>query len=95
MHPEWLVAIRLTMRRDFCDVLESHQSGDVQKEDAMTEGKVNVAIIGLGFGTQFIPIYKRHKQAHMYAICRRSAKEKATRIRHLDPRRRRGRRAGH
>jgi predicted dehydrogenase len=41
----------------------------------MTDDKVNVAIIGLGFGTQFIPIYKRHKQANMYAICRRSEKE--------------------
>ncbi len=41
----------------------------------MAKGKVNVAIIGLGFGTQFIPIYKRHKQANMYAICRRSEKE--------------------
>ena len=34
--------------------------------------KVNVAIVGLGFGVQFIPIYKRHPQANMYAICRRS-----------------------
>lgn len=41
----------------------------------MAKSKVNVAIIGLGFGTQFIPIYKRHKQANMYAICRRSEKE--------------------
>jgi predicted dehydrogenase len=41
----------------------------------MAEGKVNVAIIGLGFGTQFIPIYKRHKQVNMYAICRRSETE--------------------
>jgi len=41
----------------------------------MAKNKVNVAIIGLGFGTQFIPIYKRHQQADMYAICRRSEKE--------------------
>jgi len=41
----------------------------------MAKSKVNVAIIGLGFGTQFIPIYKRHNQANMYAICRRSEKE--------------------
>jgi len=41
----------------------------------MAENKVNVAIIGLGFGTQFIPIYKRHRQANMYAICRRSEQE--------------------
>jgi len=38
----------------------------------MAQDKVNVAIIGLGFGTQFIPIYKRHRQANMLAICRRS-----------------------
>lgn len=41
----------------------------------MAEDKVNVAIIGLGFGTQFIPIYKRHRQANMHAICRRSETE--------------------
>ena len=34
--------------------------------------KKNVAIIGLGFGTQFIPIYQRHPLVNMYAICRRS-----------------------
>ena len=38
----------------------------------MSKGKVNVAIVGLGFGAQFIPIYKRHPLANMYAICRRS-----------------------
>ena len=40
----------------------------------MAKDKLNVAIIGLGFGTQFIPIYQRHPQANMYAICRRSEK---------------------
>jgi predicted dehydrogenase len=38
----------------------------------MTNNKINVAIVGLGFGTQFIPIYKRHPNTNMYAICRRS-----------------------
>ena len=38
----------------------------------MKAGELNVAIVGLGFGTQFIPIYKRHPGANMYAICRRS-----------------------
>ena len=33
--------------------------------------KLNVAIIGLGFGAEFIPIYKRHPGANMYAICQR------------------------
>ena len=32
----------------------------------------NVAIIGLGFGAEFIPIYQRHPQANMYAICQRT-----------------------
>ncbi|HEY2414327.1 MAG TPA: Gfo/Idh/MocA family oxidoreductase [Pirellulaceae bacterium] len=34
--------------------------------------KVNVAIIGLGFGAEFIPIYQAHPDAHMYAICQRN-----------------------
>ena len=38
----------------------------------MSKDKVNVAIVGLGFGAQFIPIYKRHPLTNMYAICRRS-----------------------
>jgi predicted dehydrogenase len=33
---------------------------------------VNVAIVGLGFGAEFIPIYQRHPNANMYAICQRS-----------------------
>ena len=38
----------------------------------MEKNRVNAAIVGLGFGTQFIPIYKRHPGTNMYAICRRS-----------------------
>src|SRR4029079_17118768 len=34
-----------------------------------------VAIVGLGFGAEFIPIYQRHPNAEMYAICRRNKKE--------------------
>lgn len=34
--------------------------------------KINVAIIGLGFGAEFIPIYQNHPNANMYAICQRS-----------------------
>ena len=37
--------------------------------------KVNVAIIGLGFGAEFIPIYQSHQNANMYAICRRDESE--------------------
>ena len=41
----------------------------------MSEKKIRVAIIGLGFGAEFIPIYQRHPNAEMYAICRRDKKE--------------------
>jgi predicted dehydrogenase len=34
--------------------------------------RISVAIVGLGFGAEFIPIYQRHPHAHMYAICRRT-----------------------
>jgi len=34
--------------------------------------KINVAIIGLGFGAEFIPIYQQHPNANMYAICQRT-----------------------
>lgn len=33
-----------------------------------------VAIIGLGFGAEFIPIYQRHPHAEMAAICQRNPK---------------------
>ena len=34
--------------------------------------KINIAIVGLGFGAEFIPIYQRHPSATMYAICQRN-----------------------
>lgn len=34
--------------------------------------KVRVAIVGLGFGAEFIPIYQRHPQAELIAVCQRS-----------------------
>ena len=37
--------------------------------------KIRVAIIGLGFGAEFIPIYQNHPHAEMYALCRRNQKE--------------------
>jgi len=37
--------------------------------------KIRVAIVGLGFGAEFIPIYQAHSHAEMYAICRRDKKE--------------------
>ncbi|MEI7923702.1 MAG: Gfo/Idh/MocA family oxidoreductase [Planctomycetota bacterium] len=35
---------------------------------------LRVAIIGLGFGAEFIPIYQNYPGAEMYAICRRDTK---------------------
>ena len=33
-----------------------------------------MAIVGLGFGAEFIPIYQSHPHAEMYAICQRLRK---------------------
>ena len=41
----------------------------------MGERKINIAIVGLGFGSEFIPIYQRHPKANMYAICQRTKKK--------------------
>jgi predicted dehydrogenase len=43
-----------------------------QQNFIMTQKKINIAIIGLGFGAEFIPIYQKHPLANMYAICQRS-----------------------
>jgi len=37
--------------------------------------QVKVAIVGLGFGAEFIPLYQGHPQAEMYAICQRDEKK--------------------
>jgi predicted dehydrogenase len=41
----------------------------------MAGKKINIAIVGLGFGAEFIPIYQRHPQANLYAICQRTRKK--------------------
>lgn len=38
----------------------------------MSNKKVRVAIIGLGFGAEFIPIYQKHPDAEIVAICQRT-----------------------
>ena len=38
----------------------------------MSNEQINIAIVGLGFGAEFIPIYKRHPNANMAAICQRT-----------------------
>ena len=39
-----------------------------------SEKPIRVAIIGLGFGAEFIPIYQKYPGAEIYAICRRDRK---------------------
>ncbi|MCB0717805.1 MAG: Gfo/Idh/MocA family oxidoreductase [Bacteroidetes bacterium] len=34
--------------------------------------KIKVAVVGLGFGAEFIPIYQRHPDAELHAICQRN-----------------------
>ena len=41
----------------------------------MSGKRVNVAMVGLGFGAEFLPIYLSHPQANVQAICRRNEKE--------------------
>ena len=41
----------------------------------MADKKIRVAIVGLGFGAEFIPIYQNHPYAEMTAICRRNKGE--------------------
>src|SRR5262245_54527250 len=41
----------------------------------MSTRKINVAIVGLGFGAEFIPIYQRHPHTNMYAICQRTTEK--------------------
>ncbi len=39
-----------------------------------SDRNIRVAIIGLGFGAEFIPIYQNYPGVELYAICRRSRK---------------------
>lgn len=44
-------------------------------EQSLMSKSVNVAMIGLGFGAEFIPIYQAHPNTHVAAICRRNEEE--------------------
>ncbi|KAA5545416.1 Gfo/Idh/MocA family oxidoreductase [Roseiconus nitratireducens] len=41
----------------------------------MTDTKLKMAMVGLGFGSEFIPIYQAHPDADVIAICRRNETE--------------------
>ena len=38
----------------------------------MRRDKLNIAIVGLGFGKEFIPIYQKHPDTNMYAVCQQT-----------------------
>ncbi len=38
----------------------------------MSNRKINIAVVGLGFGAEFIPIWQRHPETNCYAICQRN-----------------------
>jgi predicted dehydrogenase len=38
----------------------------------MNDKKINVAIVGLGFGAEFIPIYQKYANTNLVAICQRT-----------------------
>ena len=37
--------------------------------------KVRIAVVGLGFGAEFVPVYQKHPDAGCYAICQRDKKK--------------------
>ena len=53
--------------------LPTHRIHSQTKENVSMAGEkpIRVAIVGLGFGAEFIPIYQKYPGAEMYAICRR------------------------
>jgi predicted dehydrogenase len=38
----------------------------------MNKAKINIGIVGLGFGAEFIPIYQGHPRANLHSICQRN-----------------------
>src|SRR5262245_45987780 len=44
-----------------------------RRQELSYMAKVRAAIIGLGFGAEFIPIYQKHPEAEVVAVCRRDA----------------------
>jgi predicted dehydrogenase len=41
----------------------------------MKQRRIHIALVGLGFGAEFIPIYQRHPLARLHAICQRDRKK--------------------
>jgi len=41
----------------------------------MSHRQFNIAVVGLGFGAEFIPLWQKHPHTHCYAICQRHAEK--------------------
>mgnify|MGYP001283134415 CR=1 FL=1 len=69
----WLVAGRgaRCVKSAFRNILKA----TLQQGDAMSDKQFNVAMVGLGFGAEFIPIYQAHPNANVHAVCRRNEVE--------------------
>ena len=62
------------MKTDSDQNLYSFETKLLSEEESMSK-TFNVAMVGLGFGAEFIPIYQNHPNANVLAICRRNEDE--------------------
>lgn len=68
---------------DKCPILRESRLGERQWNESMFSGDsfmarpLNVAMIGLGFGSEFIPIYQALPSTRVLALCRRNQAELA------------------
>lgn len=69
-----LVLVRLIttlIQTTLCFAIHEPCAIFIQEIFGMTR-KLNVAMVGLGFGSEFIPIYQAHPHTNVVAICRRN-----------------------
>jgi predicted dehydrogenase len=73
---QFFMASRIAVCDDECrKSVERAQFDSFPWEMLRMASKKRVAMIGLGFGSEFIPIYQRHPDAEVVAVCRRNEKE--------------------
>src|SRR4051812_17003848 len=62
--------------REYPATTPSHRHHPTEGSAAMPSDRpIRVAIVGLGFGAEFIPIYQNYPGVEMYAVCRRNKAE--------------------
>lgn len=49
--------------------------GEIARMAKTSGKKINVAVVGLGFGAEFIPIWQKHPRTHCIAICQRNPRK--------------------